>query len=417
MKALSETTFASNEIREWLENETKAILVPVQNQARQLRDQMTTALQNETEASKMLLESSTKEIDRRNMRVYNRARALNKLAHMFLDRLKKVLIPEQISYESLNKFAQDNQKVFMVADIDIKNWFPRISPFFIMDRRRFLTVHEKAKITLAELNDFVAKEYIKTKTIEETFQLIDEFSKFENHLSQINTQLENLKMERAPLEKEIAELEQRVHDLESEGPLEKIRLVDAEIDSLTNEVKHSLRHLQKPFIKIQALSIQGGGSGLTPDELNKLGQYLEKPFEALSSEKDDYPILKEILDKLSRLLAEDKLKLKADKARKAEQTTSDILKNDSLASLQVRCKEMATRKQQLLDSTRLEEIKRNLSAFQDQIEQLRARKASIESHEIVRENERAAMQEKLSNQKHTIEKNVLSFLGKKVVIR
>jgi len=278
-------------------------------------------------------------------------------------------------------------------------------------------VHEKAKITLAELNDFVTKEYIKTKTIEETFHLIDELSKLENHLSQINVQLENLKMERTPLEKEIAELEQNTHTLESEGPIDKLKLVDAEIDSLSNEIKHSLRHLQKPFIKIQALSIQGGGSGLTPDQLNKLGQYLEKPFEALSSEKEGYPILKEILEKLSRLLAEDKLKLKADKARKAEQTTIDILKHDSLASLQIRCREMATRKQQILDSTKLEEIKRNLSAFQNQIEQLKARKASVESHETFRENERAAMKEKLSNQKHTIEKNVLSFLGKKVQIR
>jgi len=59
---------------------------------------------------------------------------------------------------------------------------------------------------------------------------------------------------------------------------------------------------------------------------------------------------------------------------------------------------MATRKQQILDSTKLEEIKRNLSAFQNQIEQLKARKASVESHETFRENERAAMKEKLSNQ-------------------
>ena len=414
---MSETSFSSNEIRDWLEKETRTILAPVHKQAKQIRDEMSTALQNETEASKMLLESSTKEIERRNMRVYNRARALNKLAHLFLDRLKKVIIPEQISYDSMSKFAQDNQKIFLVADIDIKNWFPRISPFFIMDRRRFLTVHEKAKITLADLNDFVTEEYVKTKTLEETFQLIDELHTLENHLSEIEAQRENLKNERLPLEKEIAELEQKAHDLESTGPIDKLKLVDAEIASLSSEVKHCLRHLQKPFIKIQALSLQGGGSGLTPDEVSKLGEYLETPFEALSTEKDDYPVLKEILQKLVRLLAEGKLKLKADKARKAEQSTADVLKRDSLASLQARCKEMAMRKQQLLDSTKLDEIKRSLSLLQEQIEQLKARKASVESHEAVKERDTAGMQEKLRSQKHAIEKNVLSCLGKKVQIR
>jgi hypothetical protein len=416
VKALAETSFSSNKIKAWLETETKEILEPVHNKAVQLRDEMNLALQNETEASKMLLESSNREIERRNMRVYNRARALNKLAHLFLDRLKKIVVPEQISYDSLNKFSQDNQKIFMVADVDIKNWFPRISPFFIMDRRRFLTIHEKAKITLAQLNDFVTEEYVKTKTIEETFQLIDELNNLENHLNGIEAQLEDIKSERIPLEKEIADLEQKVLNLKSKGPIDKLNLVDAEIESLEKEAKHYMRHLQKPFIKIQALSTHGGGSGLTSDELAKLEQYLEKPFEALATEKDGYPLLKEILQKLLRLLDEDKLKLKADKARKAKKATANILKRNSLASLQVRCKEMGARKHAILDSEKLDENRRNLSEFQEQIEQLNARKASVESHEAVKEHEKIDLQEKLRNQKNTIEANIFSFLEKKIQI-
>ena len=226
-------------------------------------------------------------------------------------------------------------------------------------------MHEKAKIALSELNDFVTKEYVKTKTLEETFLLIDELRSLENHLSEIEAQRENLKDERVPLEKEIAELKQKTCDLESTGPIDKLKLVNAEIESLSSEVKHCLRHLQK----------------------------------------------------LVRLLDEGKLKLKADKARKAEQSAADVLRRDSLASLQARCKEMAVRKQQLLDSTKLDEIKRNLALLQDQIEHLKVRKASIESHEAVKEREQANMQEKLRNQKHAIEKNVLNFLGKKVQIR
>jgi lipase chaperone LimK len=118
-----------------------------------------------------------------------------------------------------------------------------------------------------------------------------------------------------------------------------------------------------------------------------------------------------------RLLDENKLKLKADKARKAEQTATDMLKQDSLRNLQARCKEMAMRKQQLLDSGKLDEIRRDLSVFHDQIEQLKARKASIESHEAVKDHEQVTMQEKLRNQKNAVERNVFSFLGKKVQLR
>ena len=127
--------FSSNDIESWLENETSSVLTPVQEQAKKLRDDMSDAIENVTDVGKMLLDNSTREIEKRNKRVYNRARAMNKLARLFIERIRKVTVPEQVSYDSLNKFAQETQKVFMVTDIDLKNWFPRISPFFIMDRR------------------------------------------------------------------------------------------------------------------------------------------------------------------------------------------------------------------------------------------------------------------------------------------
>jgi hypothetical protein len=413
---VSEIRFTSDEIRGWLEDQTQSILTPIHTQAKQLRDEMSMALQSETEVGKMLLDNSAKEIEKRNMRVYNRARALNKLARLFLDRLRKVSGPEQISYDSLNKFAQDTQRMFMVTDIDVRNWFPRISPFFIMDRRKFLTIHEKAKITLASLNEFLTKEYVKTKTLEETFQFIGEVHALEKQLSDIEAQKESVKTERVPIEREIAELEQRIADLQCTGPIDKLKLVDAEIESLSNEIKHSLRHLQKPFIKMQALSLQGGGAGLTPDAGSKLNQYISAPFEALSTEQDGYPMLKQILQRLVRLMNEGKLKLKSDKARKAEHTVDEILKQDSVASLHARCVEMAVRKQQLLNSTKLDEIRHDISVFQEQVEQLKARKASVEAHETVKEHARNEVLDRISSLKKTVEKNVYSSLNKKIQI-
>jgi hypothetical protein len=417
--ALAETAlkFSSSEIKGWLENETHSILAPVHAQAQRHRDDMRSAIQNVTDVSKMLLDNSAKEIERRNMRVYNRARALNKLARLFLDRLRKVNVPDQVSYDNLNKFAQETQKVFIVTDIDIKNWFPRISPFFIMDRRKFLAIQEKAKQSLTALNDFLTKEYIKTKTLEETFQLINDLPNLEQQSQDIEAEKDSLKNERLPIEKELAELEQKTAELKSKGPIDKLNLVDAEIDALNNELKHTLRHLQKPFIKMQALSLQGGGAGLTPDELNKLSQYLEKPFEALATEEAGCPMLKQILQKLARLMSENKLKLKSDKARKADQTLEDILKRDSLASLQVRCAEMVARKQQLLASAKMEEIKHQISVLQEQVEQLKARKASVEAHEAVKDHAHNEILDRISSHKRAIEKNIQGSLGKKVQIQ
>jgi len=415
--AMSEvTTFSSNDIESWLNEQTSSILTPVQAQAQKLRDDMHDAIQNFTDVSKTLLDNSSSEIEKRNMRTYNRARAMNKLARLFTERIRKVTVPEKVSYDNLTKFVQEIQKVLMVTDIDIKNWFPRISPFFIMDRRKFLTVHEKAKLSLAALNDFLTKEYVKTKTLEETFQLISDLHNLETHLSDVKVERESIVNERLPLEKEIAELERKTAELQSKGPIDQLFLVEAEIEVLNKELKHTLRHLKKPFIKMQALALHGGGAGLTPDERNMLGLYLEKPFKALAVEEAGYPLLKQILQKLTRLMNEDKLKLKSDKARKAEGDITEMLERDSLAKLYKRCAEVAARERLILNSEKMEEIKISLSEYQEQTKQLKARKASVETHEAVKERAYNETLEKIGNTKRAIEKNVHNSLGIKVQI-
>jgi hypothetical protein len=414
---MSETLqFSSNDIKSWLENETSSVLTPVQEQAKKLRDDMSNAIQDVTDVSKMLLDNSAKEIEKRNKRVYNRARAMNKLARLFTERIRKVTVPEQVSYDSLNKFAQETQKVFMVTDIDIKNWFPRISPFFIMDRRKFLSVHEKAKQSLESLNDFLTKEYVKTKTLEETFQIINELHDLERRLSEVEAEKTAIENERLPIEKELAELDQKTAKLKDEGPVDQLFLVESEIEKINKELKHALRHLQKPFKKMQALALYRGGAGLAPDERDKLDQYLHKPFKALATEKAGYPLLKQILQKMLHLMDEGKLKLKSDKKRKAEEDTTGILERDSLGKLYRRCAEVATRERQILNSEKMEETKRSLSAFQEQTQQLKAKLARIEAHEAVKNRAYNEVVSRISSHKRTIEKNVYTSLDQKVQI-
>ena len=416
---MTETTIqfsSSTELKRWLETQTSATLTPVHAQAKKLRDDTNSSLQLVAEVSKQLFDTSSKEIEKRNMKVYNRARALNKLARLFLDRLKKLNPPEQVSYDSLSRYVQETQKVIFVTEIDIKNWFPRISPFFIMDRRKFLAVYERAKQAYNTLNDYVTKEYVKTKTLEEALQQINELQNVEKQLVVLGEDKEKIKNERTPIEQEIAALEEKIGELKCKGPIDKLNMVNCEIESLSNELKYSLRHLQKPFIKMQALAIGGGGGGITPDELNKINQYLETPFDALVAEKPGYPMLREILIKLEGLMAEDKLKLKPDKARKAMESVSEILHKDSLGSLQVRCLEMVTNRDQLVASSKMDEIKQNLSQFQEQVDLLKARKTSVETHETVKENAYKESLDKISNLKRTIERNVYSSLSKKIQI-
>lgn len=416
-KPLTEATqFSTAGLKQWMEKETSTTLTPVEAQAKKHRDEMNQSLITLNEVCESLLENSTKEIEKRNMKVYNRARALNKLAHLFIDRLAKLSAPEQVTYDTLSKYNAETQKTLIVTEIDVKTWFPRISPFFIMDRRKFLTVYEKTKQVYNALNEFVTKEYVKTKTLEETFQMITELEGCERKLASLKEEIETIKRERVPLEQEIAGLEQKTGELKTAGPIDQLNLVNTEIENLNNELKNTFRHLQKPFIKMQAMATSGGGGGITPDELRMIGLYLDKPFDALASEEKGYPALKAVLEKLSVMLKEDKLKLKSDKSRKAEQSINEILEKNVLNIMQEKSKALYVQKAQLLASEHMDEIKRNLSSFENHVEQLKARKASVDAHEAVKTRELQDLQTEIGNRKRAIERNILSTLSKKVQI-
>ncbi len=414
---MSQTKLSTTELKTWLEKETDTVLKPVQTKAQEHLEQTRTALQNLNEASKMLLDNSQKEIEKRNLKIYNRARALNKLAAMFIERMKKLKPPEQVSFDSLSVYANETQKTLQVIEVDIRNWFPRISPFFIMDRRKFLPAFERTKVYTNSLVDFLNKEYVKSKTLEKTLHQIAELQTMEQQLAELNLAKEHLKAERLTLEKEMECLDQETAQVRSKSAIEQLAKLDAEQEALNNELKQELRHLQKPFLKMQALATYGGGGGITPDELKMIGLYMENPFEAMVADKAGCIVLAQILEKLIRMLEEDKLKLKPDKQRKAEEAIEEFRKTDKLEKLRSRSATVAACKKQLLVSTELEEAKRNLSLIQQKTEALRVRKGNVETDERLKETQIQEQTERAHSLKKTIEGNVQSSMGRQIQLQ
>jgi len=408
--------FSSTNIKAWLERETASIFNPVHLRAQKLVEEMGKSINSLAETSKMLLDNSAKEIEKRNMKTYGRARALNKLAKLWTDRTRQLKVPEKVTYESYSSLVQDTQKAFTVTELDIRNYFPRISPFFILDRRKFQTVFEKAKLLWKEMDSFQTKEYVKTKTLEETFQLIDKLIVLERQFKELDVHKMKVGSDKGVVEREIAETHRKILELKTKGGVGQLSQTGGEIESLTVETKHNLQHLQKPFIKLQALATHGSGSGLTPEEFTKLGQYLENPFEALSTEEIGYPLLKQILEKLRRSIVEDKLKLKPEKVRKAEQAINNIVNNDSLATLHKQSREARTRKAQLSTSEEVAVTQRDLAKLCEHVDNLTRKKGVLETEEFTINRNCKETAEKIRNVKGEIEKNVFSFMTKKITV-
>jgi len=416
-RLLSEAVkLSSKEAKSWLERETGSLLAPIHSKAQKLLNEMRKALESLSEVSKMLLENSGKEIEKRNMKTYGRARALNKLAKLFVDRMRQIKIPEKVTYDSFHDFVQETQRAFLVTDVDIRNYFPHISPFFILDRRKFQVVFEKAKGSLKELNNFLTKEYVKIKTLEDTFQLVEKLQTLEQQLTNFKEQKTKSESEEAQLSKTIAETRQKTDELKAQGSLGQLNKIDSQIEALNSELKQRLQHLQKPFVNLQSLALHGEGSGLTPEEISKLNQYIDKPFEAFTSEEPNHPLLNQILKKLSVLMTQDKLKLKPEKTRKAEHLIQTIFSQNSLADLHQRSLNALSSQKQLSMSPEVAETEKHLSMLKTQLEELERKKKVVEGERVTFEQACSETVEKIKNQKSDIEKNILAATNKRIRI-
>ncbi len=406
--------FSSNEVKGWLERETGSIFIPVHEKAQKLIDEMKNVLDNVADICKVLLENSRKEIEKRSRKTYGKARALNKLARLFIKRIQQIEVPDKVSYDSFQDFVQETRKAFAVTEVDIRNWFPRISPFFIMDRRKFLGVFEKAKEFLKELESFLTKEYVKTKTLEETFQIIDNLLALQGRLADLEVHKKKNETEKASMERKIAETQQRIADFKNRESLAQLNQIGMEIEKLRKEVKHNLRHLRKPFIKLQSRVFRKGG--LTPEQLEKLNHYIEDPFDAFAAEKAGCPVLKQILKKLVGSMSEGKLKLKRDRKRKAEQDINRIFNKNSLDVLHQKCRETIIRKKQISTSTETAKIKENLLKLQEELKKLKKGKKRIELEENTTERKLQETLNRIHDKKKEIEENVFDFMGKRILI-
>ncbi len=407
---------SSEDLRGWLERETSSLFVPIHSKAQRFVDDMRKMLDSLLEVSKMLLENSAKEIDKKNMKTFNRARALNKLSRLFADRIRQTKIPDVVTYDSFNQFVQETQRTFLVIEVDIRNWFPRVSPFFILDRRKFQAIFDKAKNLLQELGNFLTKEYVKAKTLEQTFELADKLLVLEDQATTLTEQKARIEDDKVRTEAKIAAVHEKMAMLRNSGTLSQLSRVNADLNALRVEVKHALHHLEKPFVKLQSLALHGEGSGLTPEQVDRLNHYVEDPFEAFSVEESGLRGLKQILEKTEQLMSNDKLHLKSDKARKAQQLVTQILNGDSLLSLHERSRTMTARRKQLSTSAEVTEAERMLSELKEQLEALETRMKVVEGEEVSIQRELGDTAERIRGHKSEIEKNVSSFLSKEIRI-
>jgi len=401
--------------KQWIDKETASLIEPLKGKASSLLTEVQVRIEDTVQSSKKILENSEGEMNKNNPKTHRFARNANKFAQNLDGTIKALAIPDDISYEELHAFCNGLEKTFASLAQLRAEAYPYISPYFIFDRRRLDVSFKRLYDITKELRSFITTKYARAKTAEDARSLVDRLQLTISEAKQNQENMKQTEEKRQTLENEIVETKQKIGELQGKAELNEVLKLEQKIRELRENVKHSLRHLQKPFFKLQSLARTG--EAMVPlDEMNKLGDYLNDPLMALATEESGYPTLKSIIKKLYSTIEQGKLKLKSTRIRKAKDQINMVLNQDSLEQLQKTCKETLSQRNHLLTSETLKTMQNQLTQLQNQLEELQKEYGFVTARGMSQREEQRRLQERTEHLTKELEKTVLELTNKTVQI-
>jgi len=404
-----------SDVNEWLNKETASIVEPLRADAKKMLEDTQAKLEELSDACDKLLDDAEKEMSKGSRKTYRRAKFLYKLAGTFSDLIEKVTVPEEINGKTLNETSEQIGKTIKTIGQEKTKWFRAISPYFIISRRRFDVSFKRADDSFRNFTDFLAEEYAKAEKAENVFSKIEELRQHLGELNEYEKGKETRKQKKELLEKKITKNQQKMQAIQSKGEVVELVQLDARIKELTKTVKHELRHIQKSLLKFQTL-VNSPGYSLFPEATSKLDEYLTNPFDALATEKEGYPLLRSILQKIDDALDNKKMKLKPSRLRKAKDQIDNTVNKAALVSLHRDCSEAFNKKCELSASGTISECRDERAGLQDRLKDLQTQKSLLEARDARFEKEHKEARRRVDEQKKGLEKIVLELSNKSVQI-
>ncbi|PVX27800.1 MAG: hypothetical protein CW716_00430, partial [Candidatus Bathyarchaeum sp.] len=362
-----------NGLKEWLNKNTRSLVEPLREEAKKNLGDVKSKLVELLDGCDKLLDDAEKEMARGSRKTYRRAKALFKLAGTFQSSIEEINIPEEISGKTLKETLDQLTKTMNMINQEKTRWFRAISPYFILSRRRFDASFKRAEYSFQTYRTFLVEDYSKAEKAEAVFSMVDELRQSSEEYNNYENSRETRNKKKELVDLKITEAQKRLESLQSKGEVVKLAQINSRVQELTEAINHELRHLKKPLLKFESL-INSPGYNLFPDAVSKLEEYMANPFDALATEKEGYPLLKTILQKIDNALDNKKMKLKPSRLRKAKDQIKRITEKDRLMSLQNSSKEAFSKRSDLSASGIINEARDEKTELQEHLKELRRQK-------------------------------------------
>ena len=402
------------DVGRWIRENVGASIEPLKEKARKLIKNLQRYIEDLNNNCEKLIGKSEKEMLKENRKTFRFARMASKFGREVQESLWDIKPPEEITYKSLSSFYEFLSENIKLIEQKRMLMYPRITPYFIIDRMRVDSSLKRIIEALKDLDSFLRGEFSRLKAVEDVALESEHILNLYTDLKELEGRYEELYQELSKVNEEVDKEKAKLESLKKDGRLGEIEEVKEKIRELRAKIKHALRHLRKPFKKLDNLSRTTGI--LMLHEREKIGEYLEDPFMALATEEKGYPILKGVLRKLNKAVSEDKLTLKSSRIKKAQDTIHKIMNKEFLLHLQLECTQILRRYQELSSSESIKELKNEMEVMEAKIRKLEGRRDILASRLAVLEREKKKTEKQIEEGEKQLERAIYKLTNQKVSI-
>lgn len=399
------------EFRNWFEKETANIIKPLDKEANGLIEDLKKKMRQVREACEGLVKECEREIEKG--KAYRRSRVAKKLAQLFIDTLNNVHFPENVSHKTVETLTKDLKKAMSTIERERNIWFPRISPLFIMTRRKIDVVLSRLFESAEKLNSFTSEKYVKAKSVTDCVAAADNIIELQNELSRIEREKNEAESTISSVNKRIEETKQEILNIQQKDEVKELMAINHQAKELDRKIKREMQYLQKPFIKLQNL-YHSGTVAVPTEELEKINNYLAHPFSTLAKEEQGYPVCRKILQRVNEAIMQEKLKIKTTRQKKALDQIEAILKNNGLLELQLQCKQTFQQRKQLLAAGNIATFKQQTLSLRAALKELERQKEHLTSKLSNLQNSHKEKKDKLETRKKELEKAAYDIARKNI---
>lgn len=403
------------ELKEWIMHETAPIIEPLRNKGTRLLEEIQRRLDDAIESDIKILESSQREMEKNHPKTYRFARNANKFGDNLLKILESIKIPENISFDDVQDFCNEMKRLIVTTEQLRREAYRYITPYFIFDRRRLDATIKRLQDINNELDEFLTTKYLDAKTVEDAPSMVDKLIETLDQANKNKNKRNKIKKIKNSLEAKIQETQKKIVETQNRDELTELLKTEEKMKEMRRKVKHNLRYMQKPFLKLLKRA-RDGYVAISVDEVTKLRGYLNDPFRAFATEKEGYPTLRNLLKKLNKAINQNIIKLKTSRLRKAQEQIDSILSKGSLDTLHKNCKEIHSQGINMMSSNAVVEIQNKLTHLQAQLKDLQKQDEFKNSKAKALENEHKKLKKKIETQKKELERIVFQLTEKNIQI-